>query len=295
VVRRSPVCALAQSDKDDQRSPEGRSPPAPAIHLCTRPPWTRQGAGIAPERQTKPCRATPHFNFRVATDLLIIHFAFVTGLKTPDPLIFVIARLSRLSVPLLLALLALANVNAQLSRPFARPQPHATPPMKRASELINRQEPINVSPRLLARLTPDNSHVRVSISKQRAYLMMGDEIVIDSPISSGKRARPTPQGSFHVLEKDLNHKSTIYGDFVDSSGRVVRRGVSSRIDSAPSGTHFVGADMKWFMRLTDEGVGMHVGFLPGYAASHGCVRMPSSAAEMFYNHVKVGTPVVVGD
>lgn len=167
--------------------------------------------------------------------------------------------------------------------------------MKPASELINRQEPINVSPRLLARLTPDNSHVRVSLSKQRAYLMMGDEIVIDSPISSGKRARPTPPGSFHVLEKDLNHRSSIYGDFVDSSGRIVRRGVSSRIDSAPSGTHYVGADMKWFMRLTDEGVGMHVGFLPGYAASHGCVRMPSSAAEMFYNHVKVGTPVVVGD
>ena len=126
--------------------------------------------------------------------------------------------------------------------------------------------------------------------------MMGDEIVIDSPISSGKRARPTPQGSFHVLEKDKNHKSSVYGDFVDSSGRIVRRGVSSRIDSAPSGTHYVGADMKWFMRLTDEGVGMHVGFLPGYA---GFARLyphaVGQAAEMFYNHVKVGTPVVVGD
>ena len=64
--------------------------------------------------------------------------------------------------------------------------------------------------------------------------MMGDEIVIDSPISSGKRARPTPRGSFHVLEKDKNHKSSVYGDFVDSSGRIVRRGVSSRIDSAPA-------------------------------------------------------------
>ena len=42
------------------------------------------------------------------------------------------------------------------------------------------------------------------------------------------------------------------------------------------------------MRLTDDGVGMHVGFLPGYAASHGCIRMPSAAAEMFFNHVKVG-------
>jgi lipoprotein-anchoring transpeptidase ErfK/SrfK len=125
--------------------------------------------------------------------------------------------------------------------------------------------------------------------------MMGDEVVVDSPISSGKRARPTPQGSFHVLEKDKDHRSNIYGDFKDAYGRTVRAGVSSRIDSAPSGTHFVGAPMTWFMRVTEEGVGMHVGILPGYPASHGCIRMPSAAAEMFYNHVKVGTPVVVGD
>lgn len=152
-----------------------------------------------------------------------------------------------------------------------------------------------MSVRLLEQVTPDNSRVRVSLSKQRAYLLLRDEIVIDSPISSGKRARMTPSGSFHVLEKDKEHHSSVYGDFKDASGRTVRSGVSSRIDSAPSGTHFVGAAMTWFMRLTDDGVGMHVGILPGYPASHGCVRMPSQAAEMFYNHVKVGTPVVVGD
>jgi lipoprotein-anchoring transpeptidase ErfK/SrfK len=169
------------------------------------------------------------------------------------------------------------------------------PPTRSAAELIHRQEPINVSARLLAQVTPDNARVQVSLSKQRAYLMLGDEIVIDSPISSGKRLRPTPTGSFHVLEKDKGHHSSVYGDFRDSAGRIVRRGVSSRIDSAPSGTHFVGAEMTWFMRLTDDGVGMHVGFLPGYAASHGCIRMPSAAAEMFFNHVKVGTPVLVTD
>ena len=100
--------------------------------------------------------------------------------------------------------------------------------MKRASELIHRQEPINVSPRLLEAVTPQNSHVRVSLSKQRAYLLMGDEVVIDSPISSGKRARMTPSGSFHVLEKDKDHHSNVYGNFVDSSGRIVRSGVPSR-------------------------------------------------------------------
>ena len=202
-----------------------------------------------------------------------------------------IAHFSKLSPGLLLVALALSDARAQIPRPT----PRATPALKKATELIHRQDPINVSVRLLEKVTPENSRVRVSLAKQRAFLLLGDEIVIDSPVSSGKRARMTPSGSFHVLEKDKAHHSSVYGDFKDASGRTVRSGVSSRIDSAPSGTHFVGAEMKWFMRLTDEGVGMHVGILPGYPASHGCVRMPSQAAEMFYNHVKVGTPVVVGD
>ncbi len=198
-----------------------------------------------------------------------------------------ILRLFYLSVLVFLVALAPGNTQAQIPRP--------TPALRRANDLIHRQDPINVSPRLLEQLTPDNSHVRVSLSKQRAYLLLGDEVVVDSPISSGKRARPTPAGNFHVLQKDKGHHSSVYGDFRDSSGRIVRRGVSMQIDSAPSGTHFVGAEMKWYMRLTDDGVGMHVGFLPGYAASHGCIRMPSVAAEIFFNHVKVGTPVTVAD
>lgn len=202
----------------------------------------------------------------------------------------VIARIFQLT-----AIVSLVIVAGAAQAQFPRPTPRPNPTLRRATDLIHRQEPINVSPRLLARLTPDNARIRVSVSKQRAYLLLGDEVVIDSPISSGKRARPTPTGNFHVMEKDKGHHSSVYGDFRDSSGRIVRRGVSMRIDSAPSGTHFVGAEMKWFMRLTDDGVGMHVGFLPGYAASHGCIRMPSAAAEIFFSHVKVGTPVTVAN
>src|SRR5439155_8179898 len=132
-----------------------------------------------------------------------------------------------------------------------------------------------------------------SLPKQRAYLMLADQVVIDSPISSGKRGHTSPSGNFTVREKDPNHHSSIYGDFVDRYGRTVRAGVSAKIDVAPSGTHFEGAVMTWFMRLTDEGVGMHVGILPGYPASHGCIRMPSEGAKLFYDHVKVGTPVEV--
>jgi len=169
------------------------------------------------------------------------------------------------------------------------------PKMKKPDALIHKQEPLKINRGLLKQATPENAHIVVSIPKQRAYLMMGEQIVIDGPISSGKRGHESPQGHLHVLEKDPNHHSTIYGDFVDGSGRVVRAGVSARIDSAPSGTHFAGAAMKWFLRLTEDGVGMHIGILPGYPASHGCIRESVDGAKLFYDHAKVGTPVDVGD
>jgi lipoprotein-anchoring transpeptidase ErfK/SrfK len=169
------------------------------------------------------------------------------------------------------------------------------PKMRKPAELIRKQEPMKVNQALLKQATPDNTHIVVSIPKQRAYLMIGDQIVADAPVSSGKRGHESPIGNKRVLEKDPNHHSSLYGDFVDSAGRVVRAGVSARIDSAPSGTHFAGAAMKWFLRLTDDGVGMHIGILPGYPASHGCIRESPEGAKLFYDHVKVGTAVDVGD
>jgi lipoprotein-anchoring transpeptidase ErfK/SrfK len=185
-----------------------------------------------------------------------------------------------------------SSITAQfrLFGPRQKPTPQ---PMRKASAYISRQEPLRVNQSLLRQATPDNVHVIVSLPKQRAYLMIGEQVVADSPISSGKRGHSTPTGHFSVLEKDPDHRSSIYGDYVDSSGRVVRAGISSKIDAAPSGTHYVGAPMTWFMRLTGEGVGMHVGILPGYPASHGCIRMPSDGAKLFYDNVKVGTPVEV--
>lgn len=177
--------------------------------------------------------------------------------------------------------------------------PRATPPpkqpMRKAAELISRQAPVKINQSVYDGLTPTDARVIVSLSKQRAYLLHGDEIAIDTPISSGKRAGLTPKGNFSVTEKDKDHRSSIYGDFVDRKGRAVRRGISLRIDSAPSGTRYLGAPMKWFMRLTGDGVGMHVGVLPGYPASHGCIRMPEQSAAMFYARVKLGTPVQVTD
>jgi len=203
---------------------------------------------------------------------------------------------AKFPISLCAALLILAALACSVSAQIRLFGPKPTPqPMRKASDLIRRQEPVKINQALLKEATPDNVHVVVSLPKQRAFLMVGDQIVIDSPISSGKRGHSSPTGHFSVLEKDPNHRSNIYGDFVDRSGRIVRAGVSAKIDAAPSGTHYVGASMKSFMRLTAEGVGMHIGILPGYPASHGCIRMPSDGAKLFYDHVKVGTPVDVGD
>ena len=162
-----------------------------------------------------------------------------------------------------------------------------------AQQVVPRQEGAKISQSLLALPPQENARVVISLSRQRVYLAYGNEVVIDSPVSSGKEGHETPTGSFPILVKEPNHFSNIYGNFVDRSGRVVRSGVSEKIDAAPAGTHFEGAPMRWFMRLTNTGVGMHIGILPGYAASHGCVRLPSDIAPLIYERVKVGTPVTV--
>jgi lipoprotein-anchoring transpeptidase ErfK/SrfK len=166
-------------------------------------------------------------------------------------------------------------------------------PKTTVTKLISRQAPPKVDSSLAGAINPNNSRVLISLSKQRAYLMVGDNVYIDTPISSGKRAGMTPTGQFSVTEKDADHRSSVYGDFVDRQGRTVRSGVSTRVDSAPSGTRYVGAPMKWFCRLTNSGVGMHTGILPGYPASHGCIRLPATIAPLIYEKVKIGTPVTI--
>ena len=197
--------------------------------------------------------------------------------------------LSTLTATLLLLLGGLAQeAAAQLWGPR---NPNA--PMRKASDMIGRQQGPKINTALESVINQDNSHVRISLSKQRVYLMTGDQIYIDSPISSGKAGHESPRGNWSVLEKDPNHRSSVYGNFVDHSGRTVRSGVSTKIDSAPSGTHYEGAPMKWFCRLTQTGVGMHIGILPGYPASHGCIRLPADIAPIIYSKVRVGTKVVV--
>jgi lipoprotein-anchoring transpeptidase ErfK/SrfK len=191
-------------------------------------------------------------------------------------------------------LLAAAGLPPAASASDPRPTPRKE--QKKASRLVSKQSPPKVTPRVLEKATPDNVSIHVSLGKQRAFLKVGGETAVDTPVSTGKRAGMTPAGSYAILEKSADHSSNIYGNFVSrKTGAVVRGGVSAKIDAAPSGTVFRGAPMKWFMRMTWQGVGMHTGHLPGYPASHGCIRLPEDIAKIFYERVKVGTPVTVGD
>jgi lipoprotein-anchoring transpeptidase ErfK/SrfK len=133
--------------------------------------------------------------------------------------------------------------------------------------------------------------VEIDLGQQTAYLIRGRRIVMQSPISSGRYGHLTETGSFKVIEKERSHSSSIYGKIVDSSGRTVvaDADVDMRV---PRGCKFIPAPMPWFMRFHGAD-GLHAGYLPGYPASHGCVRMPDQLAVAFYNAVDVGTPVTV--
>ncbi len=136
--------------------------------------------------------------------------------------------------------------------------------------------------------------IEISLNHQRAYFFKGSQLVGVSSISTGREGYSTPAGSFKITQKNRHHKSNLYGDYVTKDGAVVQKDVDVKKDPRPPGTVLDGARMPYFMRIVG-GVGMHEGFLPGYAASHGCIRMPGFMAEKFFENVSHGTPVVVRD
>jgi hypothetical protein len=134
--------------------------------------------------------------------------------------------------------------------------------------------------------------ILIHLGEQMVYLFKGGELAGGSPISSGSEGYDTRPGRYSVIEKDIDHKSSIYGDYEDSYGNVIVTNIDNRNVSAPPGTRFEGAKMYYFMRIYG-GVGMHQGYLPGYPASHGCIRLPGHMAEKFYYACPPGTPVQV--
>ncbi|BDS05322.1 hypothetical protein NT6N_03620 [Oceaniferula spumae] len=130
-------------------------------------------------------------------------------------------------------------------------------------------------------------------AEQKAYFYKGSKLVGMTPISTGDEAHGTPPGNFKVTEKDIDHVSSAYGVIKNiATGEIVNKDADTRKHKAGPGEVFVNAPMPNFLRF-NHGIGMHTGYLPGYAASHGCVRLPDYMARKFYENAELGTPVIV--
>jgi len=137
-----------------------------------------------------------------------------------------------------------------------------------------------------------NARIIVHIGEQKAYFYRGKTLVGETTVSTGKPGFSTPPGRYSVLSKSPDHVSSIFGDYVDDRGNVVRSNIDSRNDRRPKGTHFDGARMPYAMFFRG-GYAMHQGYVPPFAASHGCIRLPGQMAVRFFKNAPVGTPVTV--
>jgi hypothetical protein len=107
----------------------------------------------------------------------------------------------------------------------------------------------------------------VNVKTQRAVLFRNGVPIAATTISTGREGRETPTGVFTVLQKQIEH-------------------YSSKYDNAP---------MPYMQRLTWQGVALHAGHLPGYPASHGCIRLPAGFAKLLYGVTTLGMTVVITD
>jgi len=114
-----------------------------------------------------------------------------------------------------------------------------------------------------------SQEIIVDLSEQMAYAYEDGELVMEGKISSGKIGRETPAGEYKILEKQRYHRSNLW--------------------PKPNG----GARMDYMMRLTNDGIAMHLGYVPNRPASHGCIRLKNGFAQKLFRWAKVGTPVYV--
>jgi lipoprotein-anchoring transpeptidase ErfK/SrfK len=148
---------------------------------------------------------------------------------------------------------------------------------------------------LLSQATPENVSLEISLADQRGLLLVRSAIAMDFPVATGKKSHPTPTGDFTIRAKEKNYFSNLYGKIYDGQNVVVISDADSRTDSIPPGGRFEGAVMPYWMRLTDSGVGLHIGYVPGRPASHGCIRLTRDAATQVFDLVKVGTQVTIAE
>ena len=148
---------------------------------------------------------------------------------------------------------------------------------------------------LLSQANSENVSMEISLGEQRGLLLVRTAIAMDFPVATGKKSHPTPAGEFTIRAKEKNYSSNLYGKIYDAQNVVVVSDADARTDPVPEGGRFEGATMPYWMRLTDTGVGLHVGYVPGRPASHGCIRLKRDSATEIFELVKVGTPVVIAE
>ena len=107
--------------------------------------------------------------------------------------------------------------------------------------------------------------IAVSIEQQKVRIYDTNGLFAESPVSTGMKGHSTPMGVFSVIQKHKMHRSNIYSN----------------------------APMPYMQRITWSGVAMHAGVLPGYPASHGCIRMPMAFAVKMWNWTRMGARVIV--
>jgi hypothetical protein len=137
------------------------------------------------------------------------------------------------------------------------------------------------------------SSIVIDLSDQKASFYKGSKLVGVSAISSGREGYGTPTGSYKITQKNPNHVSNLYGDYVNAQGDVLVKNVTKGKDPVPAGGSFAGSPMPFFMRLGRTAVGLHQGFLPGVPDSHGCIRMPERMVKVFFENAPAGTPVTI--
>ena len=137
--------------------------------------------------------------------------------------------------------------------------------------------------------------VKIDIDQQKAFLYRDGNQVGWTTVATGLYSHPTPTGNFKILEKTVAKKSNLWGKIYNANGKVVVSDARAGRDEVPEGGRFEGASMPYWMRLSGDGIGMHLGPIPrpGRRASHGCIRVHSGFAKTLFNFVDIGTPVAV--
>lgn len=134
---------------------------------------------------------------------------------------------------------------------------------------------------------PSAVKVKVSLSKQRVYVMEGSEMLLAMPVSVGKSSSPTPQGNFRIYNKEAKRRAVTHG-YV-KIGTQIR---SMYLRSKPSGAPFRGTPMPYWCEFKSA-YGFHTGWVKHTPTTHGCIRMHENLSPKFFKLVSNGTPVSI--